>query len=193
MITFKKINERFSEIVGKYLSEGYVINTGTMSGTQGENAKIDMTDGKTILRILLDDDRCSIDEPDSVSIIVGKCTNKARPNKNNSFDTIWNHELVEVYRETFYALSRSPYNAFGTKEEAEKCRKLRRERRDNYTDDWYQRVRLSDASRKIALKYIRREYYSSYKLSDIESVYKKIRHGNVTYQICAKGKTFSIR
>ena len=192
MITFKNINERFSEIVGEYLAKGYVINTGTMGGLQGEIAKVDMTDGKKIIRVMLDSRSGGLHEPDNITIKVGRCTDKVRANRKDAFSTIWNDNLEEIHRETFYAVSNYPHNAFGTKEEAERCVAIRRERSRN-AEGWITRVDLPPAARKIALSYIHREYYSSYKLSDIERVCKEIVKGRVTYVIRARGREFKLR
>ena len=51
---YADINCRFTEIVAEWLAKGYSINTASMSGSQGETAKIDLTDGKEIVRILVD-------------------------------------------------------------------------------------------------------------------------------------------
>ena len=48
---FADINKRYTEIVNEYIAKGYTINTATMSGSQGEIAKIDFTDGTEIIRI----------------------------------------------------------------------------------------------------------------------------------------------
>ena len=41
----KDINELFTKVVNKYLAKGYVFNLNTMSGSQGEIAKVDLTNG----------------------------------------------------------------------------------------------------------------------------------------------------
>ena len=189
-MTFKNINERFSAIVREYLDKGYIINTGTMNGLQGDVARVDMTNGKEILRIRIESCGGGLREPENISISVGKCTDKVRANRNNALYTIWNDHLEELHRETYYSVSGYQRNAFGTKEEAEKCREIRRERQRNNYDEWA--IPLSDAARKIALKFIHRRYYSSYKLSDIERVYKDIRFNRVRYIVIARGKTFRI-
>ena len=191
-MTFKNINERFSAIVGEYFDKGYTINAGTMSGLQGEVAKVDMTNGEEILRIRIEDESGGLREPRTMNIIVGKNTDKIRPHRNDVMTGIWNNHLTEIYRETYYALDNYGRCAFGTKEEAEKCREIRWERQRNNNDEWYQLIPLSDAARKIALKFIHRRYYSSYKLSDIERVYKDIRFNRVKYYVVARGKSFRL-
>ena len=40
------INAKFTAAVNNYLAQGYIINTASMSGSQGEVAHIDLTNGK---------------------------------------------------------------------------------------------------------------------------------------------------
>lgn len=47
------INQRFTAKVAEYIAKGYTINTATMSGSQGEVAHVDLTDGKQVVRVLL--------------------------------------------------------------------------------------------------------------------------------------------
>ena len=48
------INQKFTAKVAEYIAKGYTINTATMSGSQGEVAHVDLTDGKQVVRVLLD-------------------------------------------------------------------------------------------------------------------------------------------
>lgn len=47
------INQKFTAKVAEYIAKGYTINTATMSGSQGEVAHVDLTDGKQVVRVLL--------------------------------------------------------------------------------------------------------------------------------------------
>lgn len=47
------INKRFTEIVSEYIAAGYTLNTASMNGSEGEISKVDLTDGKEILRVLV--------------------------------------------------------------------------------------------------------------------------------------------
>ncbi len=48
------INQKFTAKVAEYIAKGYTINTATMSGSLGEVAHVDLTDGKQVVRVLLD-------------------------------------------------------------------------------------------------------------------------------------------
>ena len=51
---YKKAEARFQAAVEKHLREGWQINAATMSGTQGEQAKVDFRKAGTIHRITLE-------------------------------------------------------------------------------------------------------------------------------------------
>ena len=40
---YAEINKRYTEIVSEYISKGYILNTATMAGSQGEIASVDLT------------------------------------------------------------------------------------------------------------------------------------------------------
>ena len=50
---FIDINRKFTAAVSSYMAQGYYINAGTMGGSQGEVAHIDLTNGTEIIRVLL--------------------------------------------------------------------------------------------------------------------------------------------
>lgn len=54
IITAKEIRKAFTDKVNEYLKKGMEISVGTMSGSQGEISKIDLTDGTRIYRIRLE-------------------------------------------------------------------------------------------------------------------------------------------
>ena len=45
ILTGEDVNKEFTNIVNGYLNKGFTISATTMSGTQGEHAKVDLTDG----------------------------------------------------------------------------------------------------------------------------------------------------
>ena len=50
---FIDINREFTAAASSYMAQGYYINAGTMGGSQGEVAHIDLTNGAEIIRVLL--------------------------------------------------------------------------------------------------------------------------------------------
>lgn len=47
---FIDINREFTAAANSYMAQGYYINAGTMGGSQGEVAHIDLTNGTEIIR-----------------------------------------------------------------------------------------------------------------------------------------------
>lgn len=93
-----EIDAIFTAKVQECLVKGYAFSTTTMSGHQGEIAKVDVTNGKEIIRIMLDSihewNHKDCRETEAVVLIVGRATEnfKRRPHCN-PFDitgpTIW--------------------------------------------------------------------------------------------------------
>lgn len=54
IMKMENINKVYTEIISDYISKGYWFYTKTMAGHQGEIAKIDLTNGKHIIRIRID-------------------------------------------------------------------------------------------------------------------------------------------
>lgn len=103
----KEINKRYTEIVMEYMTNGYYFNTTTMNGSQGEIAHTDLTDGETIIRIVMDNFRDWESQTEGIEIIVGKCTDESvKPNCKNGHNTIWNNRLEVIRSEKFYQVVR---------------------------------------------------------------------------------------
>lgn len=127
-MTFAEINRKYTEIVSAYLANGYAINVGTMGGSQGEVAHIDLTNGHHILRVLIKRGFCTDDSCwlDTLEIVVGAAEPAVLPNKGGSrYDTVWNDKLTILREDRFYKVGtvRRGLDAgepfYGTKAEAE--------------------------------------------------------------------------
>lgn len=118
---FAEINAIYTKTVSEWLGKGYTINTATMSGSQGEITKIDMTDGKEIIRIMLG----YFNEgfyAQGVEILVGRSHEEGvKPNSSNTWGTIWFRSLEVISSERFYQVgeSRNGEKVYGTQAEAE--------------------------------------------------------------------------
>lgn len=99
------INKRFTEIVTEYLTNGYMLNIASMGGSQGERAKVDLTDGTTVVRVYIDDfsERGDL-YLSGLEIVVGKTTQELNPRNSVMRETVWSHYLTVVYSERFYEL-----------------------------------------------------------------------------------------
>ena len=88
------INRAFTEKVTELLDRGYQIYPGTMGGSQGEIAHVDLYRGDEIIRVLLDRSAGFGEKPDGVRLIVGRNTDCIRMNCFDTLgNTIWNNHL----------------------------------------------------------------------------------------------------
>ena len=102
IVTIKEINAKYTEVLSKYLAAGMSIEARTMSGSQGEMAHIDLTDGKNLYRIIMGTGSARDDSDklcwsyETIEIEVRKYE---IPAHINSMTTIWNSkgELIEHY------------------------------------------------------------------------------------------------
>ena len=110
-MTIQDINKFFTSCLRVYLLAGYTINAGTMSGTQGELAKVDLTDGKEIVRAYIgkfhEYDKENISKSyDGLEIVVGRLKEKDIREYMKEFGcpTIWNKELEVITRYRAYSV-----------------------------------------------------------------------------------------
>lgn len=208
---FESINRRYTEVIAEWLAKGYTINSATMSGHQGEISKIDLTDGKEIIRITLDT-ACTNEHIqdengkqryyhfDMVALIVGRATDRVFPHSSNTFgDTIWNNRLEEIYREEFYQIGeRNGRHSrwYGTKKEAVAQQD---KRWDRYRTSFESKGQpLGDAAKEIVLPFVRRQpRCKTVRLSEIEHVTKQrieSRTGKqyTKYSIKVRGQVFDL-
>ena len=88
------INAKFTAAVNNYLAQGYIINTASMSGSQGEVAHIDLTNGKQIVRVLLDSftEWEDYNNLKGLKLVVGIATTSSRTTTSaaiSSGTTVW--------------------------------------------------------------------------------------------------------
>ena len=201
---FEQINRRFTEKVAEMLSQGYIMNATTMGGSQGEIAKVDLTDGKKIIRVMLstEHDWERIGDRfytfDKVILTVGTNTDKVRIHGSDRFcDTIWNQHLADITTEEFYQIGRRG-NWYGTKEEAVAQQDKAMERLD--LEKGVKDI-TSEAAARIVLPFIRRQpRCKSVTVSDIEKIEKKVMYfyderdsRPVKYIVTARGHRYTLK
>lgn len=104
---FAEINAIYTKTVTEWLSKGYTINTATMNGSQGEITKIDLTNGKEIIRIMLSNFNESFYNQ-GVEILVGHSLEKnVKPNSSDTWGTIWSQNLEVISSQKFYQIGKS--------------------------------------------------------------------------------------
>lgn len=184
---FAEINRKYTEKVAEYIGAGWMINTGTMSGSQGEVAKVDLTDGNRIVRVMLN--KFSSCEYEGYRIIVGYANETVRPN-GFSGRTLWNGELDVVFEEAFYrpGLS-SDVDWFMTKSECEACHKKMWDRfHEKYVDS--RRKDVTERCAPVVLSFVRRQHRcKSAKLADV-TVYRE-SYGK--YRVYYKDKSWILK
>lgn len=151
---YAEINKRYTEIVSEYMAAGYTLNSATMTGSQGEIASIDLTDGKEILRVLVTrfNDRGDCCTYEGVDIIVGRAGEQdmVTPNDDSNWHTLWNNHMEVVRQERFYQVgeSRRGGKFYGTQEEAEAAYEARMQR---YRDKRDRKTPAASSPRMLAI------------------------------------------
>ena len=101
---FIDINREFTAAASSYMAQGYYINAGTMGGSQGEVAHIDLTNGTEIIRVLLTTFNNYLGT-EGVELIVGRVKDDIKPNQEDRWSTVWNERLEVISSKKFYRLN----------------------------------------------------------------------------------------
>ena len=115
---FIDINREFTAAANSYMAQGYYINAGTMGGSQGEVAHIDLTNGTEIIRVLLTTFNNYLGT-EGVELIVGRVKDDIKPNQEDRWNTVWNERLEVISNKKFYRLNNRAQDGFyGTDDSA---------------------------------------------------------------------------
>ena len=157
---YTDINRKFTAVVSSYLAQGYIINTASMSGSQGEVTHIDLTDGKQIVRVLLDDftEWEDFNRMEGLKLMVGISTDDVKPNSTEHGEAIWNERLEVISCEKFYLLSsnRDDSAFYGTREDAAAAAEKRFER--YCRRDCRIKKHLSEKASPLVKEFVRRKF-----------------------------------
>lgn len=171
LVNYESVNQYYSGLISGAMMEGWKINTTTMGGSQGEIARIDMTDGKTVRRYLIrwfteaNDEAWSVE---GVEILVGDCTdNQVKPHSSMESVTVWNNRLTEVYRRRFYEVARmhGAERIYGTKEQAEAANRKVRDRHIAMVTKTRKEFAMTPKITKVAKNVIRKK-------TDVKKIYE---------------------
>ena len=193
---FAEINKMFTEIVSEYISKGYYINTGSMSGSQGEIAKIHLTDGKELICVYIDytcNKKVIYAENThflkTIEIVVGRSNAVDVIDERGPLSTVWLDKLEIIKTKTFYSVARRDEFYTTDVSEAIVCeekrynRGMRRSRRSNMLFN-------SIEAREIAKRYIKRK--AGYKRVSVDEIHivKNINEktNRANYAIIYKGE-----
>ena len=199
----KDIRRIYTQKVAELLNQGYTIFPDTMNGHQGEIAKIDLTDGKDIFRVLLNRDYRYHSEGgywgDTVCLTIGKAPSDTRLRDDWIDNTIWNDRIEPLFQIEWADLRRGTHSRDGerhwyaTLEEGARCTQKQRDRyRANYSE---KREELGEAYKSAALSWVKRQpRMKTCKLSDIEKMERVIHEdGTRHFEIRAKGQRFTLK
>lgn len=191
------INRLFTEKVTELIAQGFQINPATMSGSQGEFAKVDLRKGSEIIRVILTSQSNYRDGLDYLSLIVGRCSDQIRLDCFDSIgNTIWNNNLEVISEIKFARVANNYFTDMETGKEIQEKRYVRWKNKRGV-----ERRILPEAFKSAALEYVRRQpRMKTCKLSEVESVtrFNCTRWGEPLpnlrgYKIVARGKTFFLR
>lgn len=92
VIKRQELDKMFTETVARYMNKGLFIATNSMTGHQGEDGKVDLTDGKNTYRVLMYHEDKNFQETMTIEV------RKYDEYVTESMHTLWNHEgeLIEV-------------------------------------------------------------------------------------------------
>ena len=192
------IRNAYTQKVTELLNQGYTIFPDTMSGSQGEIAHIDLTNGSEILRVLLYRDHSWERGEDgyigdTVCLTVGKAAPDTRV-FDNWDGTIWNNRLEPRFEIKWAWLGANRRNDwYVSMDEGERISRLQWKRyRAQQTE---RRETLGDAFKSAALKWLRKQpRMKTCKLEDIEKVERVWdSKGKRSFEITAKGKRYTAR
>ena len=186
-MNIQDIGALFTERVNEYLAHGYRFCINTMGGSQGEDAKVDLTNGKDFIRVMVD--RCMKDYKDCVAITVGKATNV---NYKRWREIVWNNSLQIISEDVFYEISR---NYYGTIEEVDVANAKRMKREHNRLNDNYVSF-TNKTTQALFLPFVRAQKgCKSARASEIcvckeRSVWSE--KGRYTYYVKCRGHAYSL-
>ncbi|MCR4671955.1 MAG: hypothetical protein K5637_01795 [Lachnospiraceae bacterium] len=185
-MTYADINKRFTETVMEYIGKGYYFNVASMSGHQGEDGKVDLTNGEEIIRVMVGDftDNKSLFTGwlEGKELLVGRCTDKVAPNSSSTWGTIWTDHLEVISSEKFYSVSERNHRQeawYGSLEEAKAAHDMRMSRYISLDERRNLKSRpLGEKAGQIVLDYIRSQKgCKRAKASDI----KVVRRDSVSF------------
>ncbi len=195
------IRTAYTQKVAELLAQGYTIFPDTMGGHQGEIAKVDLTNGPEILRVLLEREYCRHSHGEdtywgeTITLTVGRAGEDTWLGAN--FDgTIWNQRLETLFQIEWAEISgRRNGDWYTDLDEGRRIQKLQIARSKAQSE--YRRTPLDGAWKAVALRWLRKQpRMKTCRLEDIEKmerVWDPEKQKPLSYEIRAKGHSYTIR
>lgn len=167
MLDMNNINVKITEKVTEYINKGFVINIDSMRCSQGVNERVDLTDGKKLVRIFVDHKGYNHDiKHNIIELIVGE-----HPFPKHS-GIILNDNLSVIEKTVYCIMNNKRGNMFICTEEEAKVIDEKRAARRSYHKMTNTRD-LGESYKKAILPLIRRRFrgMKTAKVSDITSCF----------------------
>ena len=204
IVKLNEISKTYSKLLADRLADGYVINMRTMSGTQGEYGRFDLTKdgGKTVHRLYMyrysESDNSEYHETGMwYSFDTLRIVEEEFDNQRNS-DTLWNGKCKKIVEKKYYLIDRKrrgysldPYTSYTQSVELMKSADRKQSERVD--------LRHSDSTRTIKptqkmVEIVNRfKGFKNVKLADIESVeVGTYRKGEMFYRFTFTNRKHSL-
>lgn len=184
IIKRQELDKKFTEAVMKYMTDGMFISTRSMCGHQGEDGKVDLTDGKSTYRVLA---YTTHEKFQGVYVIEVR---KYDEYVTRSMQTLWNNEgeLVETFYKAYEIETHGESVYVESKEEAKAVQKLQGERWRRYDENYWRTLNGFDAETVAsAVRATDRRGYKRTKAGDIVKVERRCDTAQYRVEIAGKG------
>ena len=173
--------------VNELIENGFVFNFGTMTGSQGDDFKADLTKDGITYRIRVFND---IKDFDDIEVL--EVRKYEQDFADSDFDPLWNHDGEVVESHVWYRMdNRNGYVYTDDVEAFEEARKLHRARYINRRDD---NIKSVIAPEKVIEKVRAHRGYKRAKVEDIKRIVRKNDKytGKVTYVVESKNRVSKV-
>ena len=179
----------YTKTIADYLSNGYIFYVGAGRGSQGEEAKVVLTNdsGKSALVIYVDKQSCWYENNGTISIFVKKFENVRQDS------TLWLQRGELISEKTFWKISRNSKEVYCESESdfnlIHEVQEIRSQERYEIIKSHRKEIK-SETYKKLALKLLKKEKgYKSKTLKDISSMERienrlEIRVNKTNSQFC---------
>lgn len=189
---FNAINKMFTEKVAEYIAKGYIINTGTMGGSQGEIGKVDLVKDKELIRIWLNSESAGNWMDDNAfhgNMVFLRVSKWNQEFTNHNFDTVWMRDLTHLEELKFYKVDTYKDWYIDDLDEAIKFQKIRQSR---YFDKPFKNapeyLEMTDAVKEIASNIMKRKHgYSRISRDEL-----RVRKSNKGYTVLYRDRSYKL-
>jgi hypothetical protein len=173
---FSEINTIYSTKIASMIGAGYIINTTTMNGSQGEIAHIDLRKENEVVRVYLHRELIHNFKEgifgEQIILTVGRCNDKdvIATTKYSSYATIWNEKLEVIEERVFWKMESRSDDWYIEGDEGKAAVKKNSNR--EYNKEYHDR-REFPGMENVMLPAVRRHIGNSrYPASNIRKIYK---------------------